>query len=292
MQTDLLGSDGKQRSTTPKASLKLLVKTLLFHYYAKDLDQETMTVLAGDWLTSLQPYKLETVIEARRQWLLPPTGSRAPKISDIVELIERIESGQQHGAMGAPPSDLSPPVDGIAFAKLSPTQKWSWYARQHAFCEATGLKPRFDMAKKFHDLDLVDQAKTERFIAGRERADAAIRKSLQADGGDEYRAAAPAPSEAIRPEWKTLRFWELTAAERALCEPLLAALVATAPQLYRETAQRAAAAAYVFDSSRPPAPEHVEPVRARPSEQGDGTPPPRESDDRAYERWLAEMEGA
>lgn len=150
-----------------------MIVSLLEHYWEKTMADAERKVILRDWVTALDGAPLGAVYKARLAWLVDiKRGHRAPKISEFIALIDW--PGRKRatgGTIGPAPAELSPP-HWSPWDKRTPAEKWSSYARLHAFFDATGrTNPRpVDPDMNYYDIDLVKQALAEAQIRGTARA--------------------------------------------------------------------------------------------------------------------------
>jgi len=69
------------------AWLTARVRTLLEHFFVKDMEQHEWEMILGDWLQALARYPIWAVKRAVRSWL--ESHSTKPAIADIVERCEQ-----------------------------------------------------------------------------------------------------------------------------------------------------------------------------------------------------------
>lgn len=158
-------------SKTSMARLLTLITTLLDHYWINSMSDAERKVILGDWIEALRDAPLDSVKKARAAWLVDmKRGHRAPKIVEFLGLVYA-NGRRRHSTLGDAPLELTPRTSE-PWDKRSPAQKWSSYARFHAFFDVTGrTEPRpVDADMNFYDIDLVRQATAEAMIKGTMRA--------------------------------------------------------------------------------------------------------------------------
>lgn len=199
-------------SSTEPGKLGLLITTLLRHYYPlQELDKASLTLMAADWLQALKDHSFLAIAEARRRWL--EREDRKPVIASFLASVRDIESTPE-GQLGPPPEYLLPERRS-PFSKLAPPEKWCWYARRHAFRRMAGFKgpAPFDKQSRFFNDALVEQAEAE--MMGNDMGVFCGKLRREADG-NYVRPEVPADARAVRPNWRRIRFFDLTEAERDL----------------------------------------------------------------------------
>lgn len=148
-----------------------MLTSLLDQYWDKTMADAERKVILADWVDALDDAPLDAVKKARTQWLVDlKRGHRAPKISEFLALVYSHSGRRPAGALGVAPPELAR-VTGVPWDKRSPAEKWSSYARLHAFFDATGrTNPRpVDDAMNYYDIDLVGMATSEAQINGNAR---------------------------------------------------------------------------------------------------------------------------
>lgn len=252
-------------SRTNLLTLQAMITSLMQQFWVNHYDSQTIEIMIGDWMIALKERPLAAIQAARAKWLQDPeTGIRAPKIAEFIALVDDA-TPLRRGEMGKAPENLVPEPDGKKFSERTGPEKWSWYARAHAWCEATGNEPRFDMRKKFHDEMLVGQAAAELQIGNRSKLLDKIRRTRQGEAPAKH--LGHYPPDAVRDHWRHVPANQLTDAERAIALPLVQELGRSlagglaAPNIATTRGGRVDDRA-IIASFRPPAVEHVQPEPA------------------------------
>lgn len=250
-QPELL-TDLPKRSRKEDAAMTAIaaeISRLMGHYWAANEDPRLRAALASDWLDDLREFKPAQVAAACARWR--HTHTRRPTPAELRALCAE-EAAGGGDPMGLAPEELTP-ARGVPFGKLNPAEKWSWYARHFARCESGGLIKHLEQFdRRYRDSALVEQAIAELMISGEADQLAVI---ARARGGDRYRAPAAVSATIVRPDWRGLRWGDLTAAERALAEPEVTRLAGEVKQHFARFApaprQRRLRPAFVYDETTP-----------------------------------------